>query len=71
MIELIYLYKILSLGFSYPEKETWAMIEKQFTMCEGFFEGGLLSNLNGLKKYFKENSQRIDDIKSGVNKISH
>jgi DMSO reductase family type II enzyme chaperone len=64
MIELIYLYKILSLGFSYPEKETWAMIAKQFTMCEGFFEGDLLSDLNGLKTYYSENGQRIDHIKS-------
>lgn len=64
MIGMIYLYKILSLGFSYPEKDSWAMIEKQFTMSEGLFKGDLASMLNSLKQLFNENIQRIDDFQS-------
>jgi len=63
MIETICLYKILSLGFSYPDKKNWKIIDQQFSVAKGLFEGELLSKLNGFEKCFKENRQRIDDIK--------
>jgi nitrate reductase assembly molybdenum cofactor insertion protein NarJ len=64
MIGLIYLYKIFSLGFSYPEENNWAMIERQLRVSEDLFEGQMLSSLNSFQEYFIENRPRIDDIKS-------
>ncbi|MHC4587218.1 MAG: molecular chaperone TorD family protein, partial [Planctomycetota bacterium] len=64
MAGLICLYKILSLGLSYPEEMHWAMIESQFTMAEDLFEGEILSSLNSFKEYFIENRYRIEEIKS-------
>ncbi len=64
MIGLLNLYKILSLGLSYPEENNWVLIESQFTMTKDLFEGEMLSRLNRIKEYFIENRYRIDEIKS-------
>ncbi len=64
MVGLINLYKILSLGFSYPEEKNWAMIERQLTMAEDLFEGEILSSLVNFGEYFSKNRPRIDEIKS-------
>ncbi len=64
MAGLIYLYKTLSLGLSYPEENNWAMIEKQFKMSEDLFEGEMSSRLNSFKQYVNNNRHRNDDIKS-------
>ncbi len=64
MVGLLNLYKILSLGFSYPEENNWVRIESQFTMTKDLFEGEMLSRLNSVKEYFIENRRRIEDIKS-------
>ncbi len=64
MVGLLNLYKILSLGLSYPEENNWVLIESQFTMTKDLFEGEMLSRLNSVKEYFIENRRRIEDIKS-------
>lgn len=64
MVGLLNLYKILSLGFSYPEENNWDLIENQFIMTEDLFEGEVLSRLNSVREYFFENRHRIDEIKS-------
>ncbi len=64
MVGLISLYKILSLGFSYPEEKNWAMIERQFTKSENLFAGETLSTYNSLREYFSKNRHRLDEIKS-------
>ncbi len=64
MVGLINLYKILSLGLSYPEEKNWDMIERQLTMAEDLFEGEILSSLVNFGEYFSENRRRIDEIKS-------
>ena len=64
MAGLLNLYKILSLGFSYPEENNWVRIESQFTMTKDLFEGEMLSRLKRIKEYFIENRNRIDEIKS-------
>jgi DMSO reductase family type II enzyme chaperone len=64
MVGLLNLYKILSLGLSYPEENNWVRIESQFTMTKDLFEGEILSRLNSVKEYFIENRRRIEDIKS-------
>jgi len=64
MVGLLNLYKILSLGLSYPEESYWALIESQFTMTKDLFEGEMLSSLNSFKEYFIENRHRIEEIKS-------
>jgi TorA maturation chaperone TorD len=63
MIENICLYKILSIGFSYPEEENWKVMEQQFSLSKGLFDGELLTKLSGFEKCFEEKRQRIDDIK--------
>ncbi len=64
MVGLLNLYKILSLGLSYPEEKNWVLIESQFTITKDLFEGEMLSRLNRIKVYFIENRYRIDEIKS-------
>ncbi len=64
MVGLLNLYKILSLGLSYPEENNWVRIESQFTMTKDLFEGEMLSRLNRIKEYFIENRYRINEIKS-------
>jgi len=64
MIGLITIYKILSLGFAYPDEENWNMIEKMLTRNEDLFEGDLSSRVESFNGYFIENKDRIDDIKS-------
>ena len=69
MIGLINLYKILSLGLSYPEEKNWAMIERQLTMAEDLFEGEILSSIVNFGEYFSENRRRIDEIKSAFDEV--
>jgi nitrate reductase assembly molybdenum cofactor insertion protein NarJ len=64
VVGLIYLYKMLSLGLSYPEEENWAIIERVLMMSEDILEGEMLSSVNRFKEYFLGNRHRIDDIKS-------
>ncbi len=63
MIETISLYKILSLGFSYPDEKNWEILERQFCIGKDLFNGELLSKLNDLEKCFKGNRQKIDDVR--------
>ena len=64
MVEFIYLYKILSLGLSYPDEKNWALIESLLMKSEDTFDGEALARIRGFKGYFIENRHRIDDIKS-------
>ncbi len=64
MIGLMTLYKILSLGLAYPDEENWNMMEKMLIRNEDLFEGDLSSRVESFKRYFIENRDRIDDIKS-------
>ncbi len=64
MVGLLNLYKILSLGFSYPEEKNWAMIERQFAKSENLFAGETLSTYNSFREYFSKNRHRLDEIKS-------
>ena len=64
MFGLIYLYKILSLGLSYPEEKNWAIIEKLLTKSEDLFAGETLSTYNSFREYFSKNRHRLDEIKS-------
>jgi nitrate reductase assembly molybdenum cofactor insertion protein NarJ len=64
MIGLMTLYKILSLGFAYPDEENWNIIENMLARNEDLFEGDLSSRVEHFKGYFIENRDRIDDIKS-------
>lgn len=59
-----YLYKLLSLGLSYPEEKTWRRIEDVLHMSGEIFEGDLLSRVNRFREHFIENRDRLDDIKS-------
>ncbi|MBW2367580.1 MAG: molecular chaperone TorD family protein [Deltaproteobacteria bacterium] len=64
MVELIYLYKILSLGFSYPDEKTWALLEKHMSMFPGLSEGETLTRLARFKECFMENRRRLDNLRS-------
>lgn len=61
---LIYLYKILSLGFSYPEEKNWIMLEKMLSESERLLDGEILAKLKDFKNYLINNRDRIDNIKS-------
>jgi|GEM_PF-2260012 nitrate reductase assembly molybdenum cofactor insertion protein NarJ len=63
MIETVSLYKILSLGLSYPDETSWAIMEKQFTISEGLFQGEMLSSLNIVKECFQEYRQKLEKIR--------
>jgi TorA maturation chaperone TorD len=63
MIETICLYKILSLGFSYPDEKNWEIMEKQFSISKDLFKGDLLLKLTAFEKCFKENRQNLNDAR--------
>ena len=63
-LELIPLYKIISLGFSYPEHSHWDMIESQYSLAEEFLSGDLLTSLNRFMDSFYANQHCMDDIRS-------
>ncbi len=64
MIETIGLYKILSLGFSYPEEGNWQMMGEQITASQGLIDGELLSGINAVEDCLKKNREEIDLIRS-------
>lgn len=61
---LICLYKILSLGFSYPEEKNWIIIERILSESQNLFDGGMLENVGAFKEYFAKSRQKIEDIES-------
>ena len=61
---LVCLYKILSLGFSYPEEKNWIIIERILSESRNLFDGGMLKNVGAFKEYFAESRQKIEDMKS-------
>lgn len=63
MIETICLYKILSLGFSYPDQKNWEILEQQFSIGRDLFRGELLSKLNDFEALFKKKRQKMDDAR--------
>ncbi len=63
MIETICLYKILSLGFSYPDEKNWEIMEQQFSIGKELFKEDLLSTLNDLENCFWKTRKNIDEAK--------
>ena len=61
---LIYLYKILSLGFAYPEEKNWIMLEKMLAESEDLLDGEILAMLKEFKNCLISNRHKIDNIKS-------
>lgn len=57
-------YKILSLGFSYPEEENWAVIDKLLTMPDDLFEEDVRSGVADFRECFCKNRKRIVEIQS-------
>ncbi len=64
MVGCIHLYKILSLGFAYPEEQNWALIKKQITMSADLFGGELAKRVEQFRVCFSENRNSIDRIQS-------
>ncbi len=64
MIGLIHLYKILSLGLTYPEEQNWALIEKQLSMSTDLFAGELAKRVEQFRICFSENQNSIEKIQS-------
>ena len=64
MVELIALYKLLSLGLIYPDEHNWESIESMFKETEALFEGEILSELNLLKGFFCGHRPGIEDVQS-------
>ena len=64
MVDLIYIYKILSLGLAYPDKKNWAMIDKHIMAIENLLVGELSTRVAGFKRDLLKNQQRIDEIKA-------
>jgi len=64
MVGFIHLYKILSLGFAYPEEQNWALIEKQLTMSTDLFAGELAKRIEQFSICFSENRNSIDRMQS-------
>ncbi|MDA8215874.1 MAG: molecular chaperone TorD family protein [Nitrospiraceae bacterium] len=61
---LICLYKILSLGFSYPEEKNWIIIERILSESQNLFDGEMLENVGAFKEYFAKSRQKIEDMES-------
>ncbi len=60
----IYLYKLASLGLSYPDEEKWTMLEDLLTEIEREFAGDPAGALKDFKEYFTGNRHRISDLES-------
>jgi putative dimethyl sulfoxide reductase chaperone len=61
---LIPIYKLMSLGFFYPEKAHWEMIEKQFELCREFEIEELSASLHRFMARLHACRQGIEDIRS-------
>ncbi|WP_420264638.1 TorD/DmsD family molecular chaperone [Candidatus Magnetominusculus dajiuhuensis] len=60
--ELVYLYKLASLGLQYPDGAGWSAIERILTERETLFEGEALRLVNDFHGQFE--GAAIDDIRS-------
>ncbi len=63
-IHLIPLYKILSLGLSYPDEKNWDGIENQIALSQDLFTGEIATGLSRFTEYFISNKQRIEEIQA-------
>ncbi len=61
---LIPLYKLISIGFSYPDKARWDLLENQYSLGQELLDGELLTSCNHFMESFSMNKERIDDLKS-------
>ncbi|MBF0457098.1 MAG: molecular chaperone TorD family protein [Nitrospirae bacterium] len=62
MDELVYLYKLASLGLQYPDETGWASIENILSEREALFEGEMLLLVNNFNNEFR--GAAIEDIQS-------
>ena len=60
----MYLYKLLSLGLSYPEGKNWVVIERLLSIADSLCNGELLDQIKSFGKCFAERKQRINDMES-------
>lgn len=60
----MYLYKLLSLGLSYPEDKNWVVIERLLSIADSLCNGELLDQIKSFGKCFAERRQRINDMES-------
>lgn len=64
MIGLSVIYKILSIGLSYPDEKLYSVLKGLLSESEQHFHGETGKSVSDLKKYISMNSQRISDIRS-------
>ena len=69
MTGLVYLYKMLSYGFFYPDEDYWEKIEKILGMGEDLLEGELLARAKDFEASFAESRDRMDEVRSEYLKI--
>lgn len=62
---MLYLYKMLSLGFAYPEEENFCMLRTILDESGSLFPGELRECVDGFRKSLRENTPPLDDLKSG------
>ncbi|MBV6340577.1 TorD/DmsD family molecular chaperone [Candidatus Magnetobacterium casense] len=62
MEELVYLYKLASLGLSYPQEASWSSIENILSERERLFTGDILRMVNDFNEQFELGA--IDDLRA-------
>jgi len=60
----IYLYKMISLGLAYPDKDGWEFLEEFLPEAGLIFEGDIPSALLDLKDYFREHKPALEEMQS-------
>ncbi|MDP2645551.1 MAG: molecular chaperone TorD family protein [Desulfobacterales bacterium] len=63
-IHLVPLYKIMSLGLSYPEEKNWEGIQDQIALSRDLFAGETATCLNCFTEYFFRNKHRVEEIQA-------
>ncbi len=61
---LVFVYKILSLGLSYPERGNWETLLKLTAEADSLAEGELKSMISDYRGMLADRMDRIDEVKS-------
>lgn len=61
---IIQLYKLLSLGFAYPEETNWEEMEKILLISRQVLQGSLLEKVRDFENVFESVRGRIDEVRA-------
>ncbi|MEK6776786.1 MAG: molecular chaperone TorD family protein [bacterium] len=62
MENIIYLYKMMSLGFAYPDENGWKFLEEFLPKSDLIFKGALPRKLGELREYFITHRPSLEEM---------